>query len=70
MILTIIQVTTAIALIVLILLQERGGGTSALFGGTEGGLYHARRGLEKTLFTTTISLVIIFALVSILNLLF
>ena len=60
MILPIIQILVAVALVVLILLQERSAGLSGIFGGGEGGYYHARRGLEKTIFRGTIVLSIVF----------
>jgi protein translocase SecG subunit len=63
--LTIIQLIVAITLIALILLQERSSGTSGLFGGTEGGFYQRRRGMEKGMYIATITLIAIFALLSI-----
>ncbi|MEK7611902.1 MAG: preprotein translocase subunit SecG [Patescibacteria group bacterium] len=69
-IITIAQVVVSIALIVLILLQERSSGSGGLFAGSgDGGFYHARRGLEKIMFNTTVVLVGLFALLSIANLL-
>lgn len=53
--------------IVLILLQQRGASLGAGFG-SSGELYTTRRGLEKSLFVTTIVCSVIFAL-SILGLL-
>ncbi len=50
------QIIISVALIISILLQTRGGGTSGLFGGDGGGFYQARRGLEKALFWGTIAL--------------
>lgn len=58
-ILTIIQITSSIILIITILLQQKGTGLSATFGG-EGNVYRTKRGLEKILFTATIILAIIF----------
>lgn len=58
-ILTIVQITSSIVLIVIILLQQRGTGLSATFGG-EGNVYRTKRGIEKILFTSTIILSIIF----------
>jgi preprotein translocase subunit SecG len=65
-----LQVTTfvsAILSILLILLQTRGASLGAGFG-SSGELYTTRRGLEKSLFVTTIVFVVIFVL-SILGLL-
>jgi preprotein translocase subunit SecG len=58
--LAIIQIIIAIAIIALILLQERSSGMSGLFGGGEGGFYQARRGMEKTIFIATIVLAVLF----------
>ncbi len=60
MIISIIQIVVAVVLVVLILLQERSAGLSGIFGGGEGGYYHARRGLEKTIFRGTIFLAVVF----------
>jgi protein translocase SecG subunit len=63
---SIIQLVIAIALIVLILLQQRGGGISGLLGGGDaGGVYQTRRGLERFVFIGTIVLAVLFAAVSI-----
>lgn len=50
---------TAFLSIVLILLQQRGASLGAGFG-SSGELYTKRRGLEKSLFVTTIVFVVIF----------
>ena len=63
-----LQILISAALIVLILLQERSAGLSGIFGG-EGGFYQTRRGLEKTIFRSTIVLTIAFVALAILNLL-
>jgi protein translocase SecG subunit len=57
---TIIQIILAVAIIVLILLQERSSGISGLLGGDGGGFYQTRRGMEKIIFYSTIALVVIF----------
>jgi protein translocase SecG subunit len=49
---------------VAILLQNRGTGLGSAFGGTGGGVYLTKRGLEKKLFVATIVLAIIFILLS------
>ncbi len=57
-----LQTTTlisAILSIVLILLQKRGASLGAGFGAS-GELYTTRRGLEKSLFITTVVMVLIF----------
>lgn len=58
---------TAVLSILLILLQQRGASLGAGFGAS-GELYTERRGLEKSLFVTTIVFVMIFVM-SILGLL-
>ena len=56
----IVQIILSIAMIVLVLLQTKGG-LGGLFGG-EGSVFHRRRGVEKTLFQVTIGLSAIFFL--------
>jgi protein translocase SecG subunit len=68
-IVTALQVAVSLALIGLILIQERSSGASGLFGGTEGGFYQTRRGLERFAYTGTIVLIVIFAGLSLVNLL-
>ncbi|MBI3638295.1 preprotein translocase subunit SecG [Candidatus Wolfebacteria bacterium] len=68
MLISIAQLIVSIALIILILLQERGAGAGGIFGGGEGEFYHARRGFERLIFASTIILAVIFAGLSILNL--
>ncbi len=62
---SIIQIILAVAIIALILLQERSSGMSGLLGGEGGGFYQARRGVERTIFFATIVLVIIFVLIAV-----
>ena len=52
-----------------ILLQNRGTGLGAAFGG-EGNAYRSKRGLEKILSQATIILAIVFLLFSLLNVLY
>lgn len=65
-ILTITQILISIALVTTILLQQRGTGLGAAFGG-EGGVYRTKRGIEKSLFIVTIVLAVLFVLNAILN---
>ncbi len=67
MILTILQLVISVALVVLILLQERSAGLSGIFGG-EGGFYQTRRGLEKIIFRSTILLAALFMIIAIIKL--
>ncbi|MGQ9683973.1 MAG: preprotein translocase subunit SecG [Anaerolineae bacterium] len=64
--LNIAQIIVSVALIVVVLLQAKGGGLSTIFGG-EGSVYRTRRGLEKTLFQFTIVLAVVFGLISLLS---
>lgn len=64
--LNIVQIVSAILLIIAILLQGRGTGVSGLFGG-EGAVYRTKRGIEKFLFILTIILSIIFLGTALLN---
>ncbi|MBM3256811.1 MAG: preprotein translocase subunit SecG [Candidatus Liptonbacteria bacterium] len=59
-IISLIQVLISLAIIGLILLQERSGGMSGLMGGGEGSVYQTRRGLEKGAFYATIVLCVLF----------
>ena len=58
--LKILQIAVAVLLMVAILLQNRGGGLSGVFGGSGGGYYMAKRGMEKKIFIATIVLAVIF----------
>lgn len=52
-------IVVAILLIISILLQQRGSGLGAAFGG-EGNIYMAKRGAEKVIFWATVVLAILF----------
>ena len=54
----VVQIITAILLVVVVLLQVRGQG-GGLFGSSES-TYRTRRGIERTLFQLTIVLVVVF----------
>jgi preprotein translocase subunit SecG len=51
-----------------ILLQQRGTGLSAAFGG-EGNVYRTKRGLEKVIFASTIVLAAVFFAAALVNIL-
>jgi preprotein translocase subunit SecG len=53
-------IITSVALIISIILQSKGAGLGGLTGGDTGGVYTARRGIERTLFWVTIVLSVIF----------
>ena len=58
------QIIIAVVLIIVFLLQVRGGGLGGIFG-QQAGVYRTRRGVEKTLFRLTILLMVIFVIISI-----
>jgi preprotein translocase subunit SecG len=53
-------IITSIALIVSIVLQNKGVGLGGLTGQDAGSVYSTRRGIEKTLFWITVILAIVF----------
>lgn len=53
-------IITSIALTISVILQNKGVGLGGLTGGDSGGVFTARRGIEKTLFFVTIGLSAIF----------
>lgn len=61
-----LQIITGIFLIVLVLLQQRGGGLGTI-GGLNTPFYGSRRGLEKTIFILTIILVGVFIALAIIS---
>jgi len=65
--LNIAQIVLSVALILVILLQVRGGGLGGIFGQPDT-VYRTKRGVEKTLFQLTIALVVLFIVVSIVTL--
>ena len=60
------QIAVAVLLILSILLQNRGSGLSAAFGGDFGG-YYTKRGIEKFLFYSSIVLAVAFIILAILS---
>ena len=69
MVLNIIQIVIAVVLIIVILVQNKGAGLGAAFGG-EGNIYRTKRGLEKSLHISTIVLSVLFLVTAFLNVLF
>lgn len=59
------QIVISITLIVLVILQAKGSGLSSVLGGTTN--YHAKRGVEKTLFYATIVASVLFVALAIAN---
>jgi preprotein translocase subunit SecG len=51
-------------LIISVILQNKGVGLGGLTGADTGGVYSARRGIEKTLFWITIALSVLFVILT------
>lgn len=58
-------ILTSIALVTSIILQSKGAGLGGLTGSDTGGVFTARRGIEKTLFWVTIVFSILFFVLAI-----
>jgi len=65
--LTVAQMVLSVALILVLLLQVRGGGLGGIFGQPDT-VYRTKRGVEKTLFQFTIVLAVLFIIISLLML--
>ena len=61
--LSIAQILLSVAIVMVILLQVRGGGLGGIFGQADT-VYRTKRGVEKTLFQLTIVLVALFIIVA------
>jgi len=62
--LSVAQIVLAVALVLAILLQVKGGGLGGIFGQADS-VYRTRRGIEKTLFQLTIVLAVLFIVIAI-----
>ena len=58
-------ILTSIALVFSIILQSKGAGLGNLSGADAGGVFTARRGIEKTLFWVTIIFSVLFFILAI-----
>ena len=65
--LDIAQIVLSVALVAAIILQSKSAGLGGLTGADTGGVFRARRGVERTLFNVTIGLSVVFFLVAIVN---
>lgn len=65
-IISILQLVLAVLLIIIILMQQKGSGLGAAFGGSSN-IYSTKRGLDKVLFKGTIIISILFFGVSLLR---
>lgn len=66
-VLTIVQVVLAILLMVSILVQSRSASLGEVFGGSST-FYGTRRGSEKSLFTITTVIAVLFVVIALVNL--
>ncbi len=55
----------SVALIASVILQSKGAGLGGLTGGDSGGIFTARRGIERVLFWVTIGLSVVFFILAI-----
>ena len=60
------QIVVSIALVILILLQQRGQALGSAFGG-EGGFYATKRGVQKKIFWATVVFGALFIVLALLN---
>lgn len=60
-------IITSITLILSVILQSKGAGLGGLTGADTGGIFTARRGIEKTLFWVTMGLSVLFFTLTILT---
>ena len=60
-------IITSIALIASVILQSKGAGLGGLTGGDTGGVFTARRGIEKVLFWVTIALSVLFFILAVIT---
>ncbi len=60
-------IITSIALIASVILQSKGVGLGGLTGQDTGGVFTARRGIEKTLFWVTIGLSVLFFILTLIT---
>ncbi len=62
-------IITAVALVISVILQNKGVGLGGLTGQDSGGVFTQRRGIEKTLFWVTIGLSVLFFILTFLTVL-
>ena len=60
-------IIVSVTLVVSVILQSKGGGLGGLTGADTGGVFSARRGIEKTLFRATIVLSVVFLVLAIIT---
>ncbi len=67
---SVVQIILSVVLTVLVLVQMRNAGLGGVFGGTDSGIQHTRRGIDKLLFNVTIATAVVFFVVSLANVIF
>jgi preprotein translocase subunit SecG len=65
--LNVAQIILAIALILAVMLQVKGGGLGGIFGQADT-VYRTKRGLEKTVFQLTMVVVVLFIIIAMITL--
>ncbi len=65
--LQIAQIALSTVMVLVIMLQVRGGGLGGIFGQADT-VYRTRRGIERQLFQVTIALVVLFIVVALVSL--
>ena len=63
----IVNIIIALIIVILILIQGKGAGLGSAWGGS-GEMYQTRRGFEKFTFRLTVAFIIIFFVLSVINL--
>lgn len=66
-VLLIVNIILSVLIVILILIQGRGGGLGSAWGGG-GEMFQTRRGIEKVTLRFTVALIILFFIVSVVNL--
>lgn len=62
------QIVVSVLVIALILIQNKGGGVGAAFGGGDGSVTYTKRGPEKWIFYATVAATVLFIALGIVNL--
>ena len=65
--LSVVQIVLSVALVMVIMLQVKGGGLGGIFGQADT-VFRTRRGLEKRLFQATVALAVLFIAIAIVTL--
>ena len=63
--LNVAQIIVSVTLIVLVILQGKGGSAGRMFGGGGDSVFRTRRGIEKVMFQVTIVVIVLFVSISV-----